>query len=218
MSPKHSLIGLPLSFTFMLAAVSPALAKPPKLSTVETNVSRCPEKEPGAPRQCYPHGGFTVIETKTEMSDFRLVVREGTGFQVFLEAAACAEARYQGAIQWRQFDDQPFAVIQTLKCGEATDVPATKGKLAKTRTVVVVRGLAGFEALHEDIDAAKRKNATKDAIDIADRFLQRAWPKIEEQRMAADASAQKQAEKENEDEAAAPAPEKVFPASQKRSR
>lgn len=216
MSPKHLLIGLPLSFACILAAFSPALAKPPKLSTAETNVSRCPEKEPGAPRQCSPHGGFTVIETKTEMSDFRLIVREGTGFQVFLEAAGCAEARYQGAIQWRQFDDQPFAVIQTLKCGESSGAAATKGKPAKSRTVVVVRGLAGFEGLHEDIDASKRKNATKDAIDIADRFLKGAWPKLEEQRVAAEASAQKQSDKETE--AAAPAPEKVVPASQKRSK
>lgn len=218
MSSKHLLLGLPLSFACTFAATSPALAKPPKLSTAETNVARCPEREPGAPRQCSPHGGFTVIETKTEMSDFRLVVREGTGFQVFLEAAGCAEARYQGAIQWRQFDDQPFAVIQTLKCSESSDAAATKGKAAKTRTMVVVRGLAGFEALHEDLDASKRKNATKDAIEVADRFLKGAWPKLEEQRVAAEAAAQKQSDKEADDDSAAPAPEKVVPASQKRSK
>jgi hypothetical protein len=197
---------------------APAFAKPPRLSTVDTNVANCPSKEPGAPKRCAPQSGFSVIETKTELSDFRLVVREETGFQIFLEPAGCSEARFEGPVQWRQFDDQPFAVVQAIKCSDATGAPTAKGKTPKARTVVVVRGLPGFESLNQDIDGSKHKNALKDAIDLADKFLKAEWPKLEEQRQVAEASAQKDAEKEESPEAEEPAPEKVVPASQKRGK
>jgi hypothetical protein len=194
----------------------PAFAKPPRLSTLDTNVGSCPAKEPGAPKRCAPQSGFSVIETKSELSDFRLVVREETGFQVFLEPSACQEARFDGPVQWRQFDDQPFAVIQSIKCSDPSAPTATKGKSPKARTVVVVRGLPGFESLNLEIDSAKHKNALKDAVELADRFLKAEWPKIEEQRSFAEAAAQKDSEKEEAPEVAEPAPEKVLPASQKR--
>ena len=197
---------------------TPAFAKPPRLSTLATNVAVCPAKEPGAPKRCAPQSGFSVIETKTELSDFRLVVREETGFQIFLEPAGCAEARFDGPVQWRQFDDQPFAVIQSIKCAEPAGATNAKGKASKARTVVVVRGLPGFESLNEDVDGAKHKNPLRDAFDLADKFLKSEWPKIEKQRQVAEASAQKDPEKEESPQAEEPAPEKVVPASQKRAK
>ncbi|MDX2021050.1 MAG: hypothetical protein SF187_12490 [Deltaproteobacteria bacterium] len=191
-----------------------AFARPPKLTSTETNVAHCPAKEPGAPRHCPAQAGFSVIETKTDMSDFRLVVREETGFQIFLEPANCPEARFDGPLVWRRFDDEPFAVIQSVKCSDP-EAATVKGKAAKARSVVVVRGLAGFEDLKQELDAAKHKNAVKEATEAADRYLKGKWPKIEEARVAAAEAATKDESKEDHAEPA-PEPTKVIPASESR--
>lgn len=191
-----------------------AWARPPKLTSLETNVAHCPAKEPGAPRHCAPQSGFSVIETKTEMSDFRLVVREETGFQIFLEPSNCPEARFDAPLVWRRVDDEPFAVIQSVQCRDP-EAATPKGKATKARTVVVVRGLPGFEGLKQELDSSKTRNAFKEAIEAADRYLKGVWPKIEEARVAAAEAAKKDQGKEDNAEAAGE-PAKVVPASQKR--
>ncbi len=199
-----------LGFVFITSA---AWAKPPKLSTVETAVGRCAAKDAGGPRRCEPQGGFSVIDTKTDMSDFRLVVQEDKGFQIFLEPAGCNEVRYEAPLQWRVFEEQPFAVIQAAKCFD-TNHAVNEKKTKPGRTVFVVRGLAGFEGLHVEVDAAKNRNAARDAVAAADNFLKAAWPQIEAQRAAAEA-AEKQVASEQEAE---DTENKPVPASQTREK
>lgn len=180
----------------LVAFASTAWAKLPKLSTIETPVARCASKDVAGPKRCEPQGGFSIIDTKTDMSDFRMVVQEDKGFQIFLEPAGCNEVRYEAPLQWRVFEEQPFAVIQAAKCFDTNH--ALKEKNPKPgRTVFVVRGLTGFEGLHVEIDAGKNRNAARDAVAAADKFLKEAWPQIEAKRAAAE-SAEKQVASEQE--------------------
>ena len=203
----------------LAASVAPAFARPPKFTSTDTNVALCPAKEPGAPRRCSPQAGFNVIETKSDMSDFRLVVREETGFQIFLEPSNCPSARFEAPLIWRRFDDEPFAVIQAVKCSDPGALNS-KGKPASARTVVVVRGLAGFEDLKQELEASKHRNAVKEASDIADRYLKSVWPKIESARVAAAEAAKQNESKDKENDVASRTdePAKVVPAADKRKR
>jgi len=177
-------------------------------------VARCPSGGSDGPKRCAPQAGFSIIDTKTDLSDFRLVVNEELGFQVFLEPAGCNEVRYEAPLQWRSFDNQPFAVIQAAKCSDTNHaVKETKPKAA--RTVVVVRGLAGFEALHQEFDATKNRNAHRDATLAADKFLNTVWPKIEQQRSATAALEKQQATDSDAEDVEDNAP---VPAAEKRSK
>ena len=195
------------------ASIPHAWAKPPKLATTETPNSQCASQEADGPKRCAPLGGFSVIDTKTEMSDFRMVVNEEKRFQVFLEPAGCSEVRYEAPVQWRTFDDQPFAVIQAAKCFD-TNHAVKEHKPKPGRTIFVVRGLAGFEALHEAFDSAKNRNALRDASAAADRFLKAAWPNIEAQRVASQALEKQDAPDQEEKQLE----NKPLPASQKRAK
>lgn len=183
----------------VLGRSEPAEAKPPRLGSTELQVGQCPAQSPGGPRRCAPLGGFSVIDTKTDMSDFRMVVQEDAGFQIFLEPEGCNEVRYEAPMQWRLFEDQPFAVIQVAKCLE-TNHAVRERKPKPARTIVVVRGLLGFEGLSRDLDASKNRGALREAVEAADRFLKAAWPRIEAERVAAaEAEAQKQEGEEGEE-------------------
>jgi hypothetical protein len=184
-------------------------AKPPPATTQTVNVAACKSELPGAPVRCPNQGPYVVIETKTDVSEFRLVVFEEESFQVFLEPRDCQAVNHDDQLEWRLVEGQPFAVIQVSECLQSDDgafvVPTKDGPGAgkngnnkngnKTppRLIVVVKGLKGFEKLDQTLVVGKERGAAavtaaaavKKARALADRQLTLEWPRIENARAEA---------------------------------
>ena len=175
-----------LGCLFLCLGPATALAKQPRLSSKKINVVKCPnDGNPGSHR-CPSETGYTVVATNTEMSDFRMVLNEESGFQLFLEPAGCEEVRHDPDIELRTFNREPFAVIQRVLCFEPITMVQEKGapKRKPIATFIVLRGLKGFDKLSKDLKM-KGAGGTQKARVLADSFFRRVWPKIAQQRAEA---------------------------------
>src|SRR5262245_59800195 len=65
----------------------------PELSSHLVNVEKCARDGIDGPRRCNEVIGYSVIETESELSDFRVVVSQKESFQTFLEPNNCPAVR-----------------------------------------------------------------------------------------------------------------------------
>ncbi len=155
-----------------------AQAKAPRISAQTIDVKACPAAGEGA-RRCKALADYEVVVTASEMSEFRLVVREKDGFQLFLEAPECEEAHHDANIEFRLFEGEPFAVIQRIECFKPNTVQGDDKKARKPiASYITVRGLIGFEKLTYDLKM-KGAGGEQKARQLAESFFLKVWPEIE---------------------------------------
>jgi hypothetical protein len=155
-----------------------AQAKAPRMSAQTIDTKTCPSSGEGA-RRCKALADYEVVVTVSEMSEFRLVVREKDGFQLFLEAPECEEAHHDANIEFRLFEGEPFAVIQRIECFKPNTMQGDEKKARKpVSSYITVRGLMGFEKLTYDLKM-KGAGGEQKARQLAESFLLKLWPELE---------------------------------------
>jgi len=155
-----------------------AQAKAPRMSAQTIDVKTCPVAGEGS-RRCKALADYEVVTTVSEMSEFRLVVREKDGFQIFLEAPECEEAHHDANIEFRLFEGEPFAVIQRIECFKPNTMQGDDKKARKPiASYITVRGLMGFEKLTYDLKM-KGAGGEQKARQLAESFLLKLWPELE---------------------------------------
>lgn len=170
---------------------------PPTLESLLVDVRKCAAEAGGATLRCAELHGFTLVETRSDLSDFRFVVAAEQAFQTFLEPAGCDRAQHAPVAEFRLFEGRPFAVIQRTDCLPPVERIASKAgarKLLPERSYFVVRGLPGFETLQSEIPVdqpGKRGLASSElrARRRADEYLLSLWPGLAPALLAERASA-----------------------------
>lgn len=181
--------------------LSPCLAdaKAPRFSAQTIDVKSCPSTGEGAKR-CKAQADYEIVNTASESSEFRIVVREKDGYQLFLEAPDCEEAHLGPNLEFRLFEGEPFVVIQHIECFKPNTVAGDEKKARKpVATYIIVRGLMGFEKLTYDLKM-KGAGGEQKARQLAESYLLKLWPELEAARAPKEAEA---AAAEGEEEEAA---------------
>jgi hypothetical protein len=148
----------------------------PLLDGALIDVTRCPTDASRMTHRCGDVLGIAIVETRSDLSNFRFIDQPTENFQVFLEPPTCDSAKHDAEIEVRRYEGRPFAVIQRVECRDS--------KTHKATAFHVVRGLPGFESLSANIEAVnlgRRAQAVAEAKaqQRADDHLLTVWPLLQ---------------------------------------
>ncbi len=148
----------------------------PFLDGTLIDVTRCPTDPSRMTHRCGDVLGIAIVETRSDLSNFRFVDQPAENFQAFLEPPVCDSAKHDAEIEVRRYEGRPFAVIQRVECRNSITL--------KTTAFHTVRGLPGFESLSANIEAVnvgRRAQAVAEAKaqQRADDHLLTVWPLLQ---------------------------------------